>query len=67
MEKINLWEQVSNRCLKCAIRALDGETTPTGETVEAVRGLVETAIFVLENTSRESPVGPGVVIHLEET
>lgn len=46
MEKINLWEQVSNRCLKCAIRALDGETTPTAATVEVVKALVETACMI---------------------
>ena len=66
MEKINLWEQVSNRCLKCAIRAHDGETTPTGETVEAVRGLVETAIAV-SKIGDLTPLGPGTIIHLGET
>ena len=61
------WTKVMRKCLHHAETLLDKETAPTVETVEAVRGLVETAIFVLENTSRESPVGPGVVIHLEET
>lgn len=43
-EKENLWEQAANLCLSKAIQAIERETTPTSDTVEVVKGLVDIAI-----------------------
>lgn len=42
----NLWLSVGNSCLSHAKRLLDKDTAPTAATVEAVKGLVETAISI---------------------
>lgn len=42
----NLWLNVGNICLSRAAGLLNEKTTPTVETVEAVKGLVETAISI---------------------
>ncbi len=46
MEKVNLWENVGNRCLASALTLLESETAPTPATVETVRALVDTAIAI---------------------
>lgn len=43
---LNIWEQVGNKCLSCALSILDEKTASTAATVEAVRNLVETAIEI---------------------
>lgn len=42
----NLWEQIGNKCLTCAIHMLENEPIPTIATGEAVKLLVETAVSV---------------------
>lgn len=42
----NLWEQIGNKCLICAIHMLENEPTPTMATSEIVKLLVETAVSV---------------------
>lgn len=62
----DLWGEVEQKCLTHASAMLDGETTPTVATVEAVKGLVETAIKARE-ALYESPIGPGATIRLKGT
>ena len=45
-DKINLWEQVGNMCLKLAKKELERETVPTGATVETVERLIRIAISI---------------------
>ena len=61
-----LWVEIMRRCLQRAEKLLDRETAPTAETVEAVKGLVETAISINSN-SYGSPIGPSTTNHLKET
>lgn len=62
----NLWGEMGQKCLTHASAMLDGETAPTVATVEAVKGLVETAIRARE-ALYESPIGPGATTRLKET
>lgn len=49
----DLWGEVMQKCLRCAKKLLDTETTPTAATVEAVKGLVEVAISIEWLTHRQ--------------
>ena len=46
MEKENLLASVGNKSLSAAEKLLDKETAPTGDTVETVKKLVDTAISI---------------------
>lgn len=46
MASENLWEQVGNKCLSCALTLLETKTTQTEATVEVVKALVETAVLI---------------------
>lgn len=60
-----LWSAVMRKCLQQAEILLDSETAPTADTVETVRGLVETAIMI-NKIEGDSPIGPGTAIRLKE-
>jgi hypothetical protein len=43
---VDTWIEIGNKCLSHANTLLEGETTPTMETIRTVRELVETAIEI---------------------
>ena len=54
----DLWGEIMRKCLERAKELLDKETTPTAATVEAVKGLVETAITA-NGVGGGMLIGPG--------
>lgn len=42
----NLWEQIGNKCLTCAIHMLENESVLDPATIGAVKLLVETAVSI---------------------
>lgn len=42
----SLWEEVGNRCLRCALAVLNENTIPTAAAVGIVKELVQTAIEI---------------------
>lgn len=50
----NLWEEVGNECLRCALTALNENKIPTAATVGIVKELVQTAIEIDSLSLRRS-------------